>query len=315
MIQKSYIPVHSSEEQPENAREGQVMRIIAALVGITCIAMLANLNPSSTLLRTSIWARNHNEFLLGSCLGFLVVSLLPWVVYIRRKLFPRPILFGRRWSIAITVLLVIALLLGPLATAGYYLWLHLAKPTDAWGGFGPALGAIVITVVSHSIGLGFCILAFLAQLWQDRWRKILNAVTITYQILVYLILCAINSPSHVMAAPTPPTPSNAQPSEVFHEEKFPILSGEQVNEMEKKLKSIGFEACWFKTGSNFSSYSLVGKFEEVDFRIMIDHHDSPPRIEVKLEAKASPKEAEAARKLMEYLGYSKQTTKETTCEY
>lgn len=78
--------------------------------------------------------------------------------------------------------------------------------------------------------------------------------------------------------------------------------------LEKKLKELGFEVCWYKDGKNFSGHSLVSKFDEVDFRIMINHYSSPERIEVQLAAVASPTEKEAARKLMDYLGYPMQST-------
>src|ERR1043166_2469947 len=99
---------------------------ILALTAILCIASIAvilNLRPY------------ENEFLMGTAMGVAVVCLLPWLVFIRRKLFTRQIPVRRSSDTAVTVLLLIAVLVAPVATAIYYGWLIVAKPTDDWGGF------------------------------------------------------------------------------------------------------------------------------------------------------------------------------------
>ncbi|MEE9601751.1 MAG: hypothetical protein V3V75_00495, partial [Thermoguttaceae bacterium] len=103
---------------------------------------------------------------------------------------------SQRWMRVVTVLLVIALLVGPLATASSYLSLKVAEPTDAWGDLHRVAVHIVIALSSHCVGLALCIIAFLIQLWRDQWRKVLNVLAISYQLLAYLLaylfLCRIN---------------------------------------------------------------------------------------------------------------------------
>ncbi len=134
----------------------------------------------------------ENEFLTGSLLGIIVVCLLPWLVFARRKLFTTQIPVRQPWDTGITVLLLIAVLVAPLATATYYGWLMVVKPTDAWGGIGPAVGFMVTIVVSHSIGLGLYIAAFFIQLWRDQWKRALNLLAISYHLLAYFLLCKVN---------------------------------------------------------------------------------------------------------------------------
>jgi hypothetical protein len=152
----------------------------SALVGVASIAVVVNLRPY------------QNEFLAGLCVGVFAVCLLPWLVHFRRTLFPTQASAGRGWMKAVTMLLFIALLSGPLATASYHLWLKAAKPTDDWGGFGPAVGLVVIALLFHCVGVGACIIAFLIQLWRDQWKKVLNVLAIAYQLLAYLYLCTLN---------------------------------------------------------------------------------------------------------------------------
>jgi hypothetical protein len=158
----------------------RVILATTAILGIASIAIVVNLRPY------------QNEFLAGSSCGVFVVCLLPWLAFVRSKLFTMRGVTSQGWDKAITALLLVAMLAGPLVTASYYLWLRVAKPTDDWGGFGPAIGLFAIAWLSHSVGFGVCIIAFLIQLWRDQWKKVLNVLAITYQLLMYLFLCKIN---------------------------------------------------------------------------------------------------------------------------
>ena len=156
-----------------------VILAICAILGVGCIAVVTDLQP------------NQNEFLAGLSLAVFVACLLPWAVFVRRKAFNRQATTSQRWTRTIIILLLLALLAGPLLTTSYYVWLKVATPTDDWGGFGPAIGFWAIVWLSHCVGIGFCIIAFLIQLWRDQWRTILNSVAIGYQFLAFLMFLKI----------------------------------------------------------------------------------------------------------------------------
>ena len=158
----------------------RIMLAISAVLGMAGLTIVFNLRP------------NHNEVLAGCSLCIFVVCLLPWIVLARRKVFSIKPAASQRWDNAIIILLFIALLAGPFATASYKLWLTIAKPTDAWGGFGPAIGFMGIAWLSHCIGFGACIIALLIQLWRDQWKRVMNCLAIAYQLLVCLFLCKVN---------------------------------------------------------------------------------------------------------------------------
>jgi len=98
----------------------------------------------------------------------------------------------------------------------------------------------------------------------------------------------------------------AVPTITFHDETLPFTTGPQVDEMEKKLSEIGFTKCWFKSGAGMGAYSLVGKFENVDFRISVTVETDPPKITATLSGVSSPEEKKAAQKFIEYLTAPKQ---------
>jgi hypothetical protein len=108
-------------------------------------------------------------------------------------------------------------------------------------------------------------------------------------------------------APTPAAPAAVAAVSTTHKEALSVTTEEQAAGLEKRLKGIGFEVCWFKCGLNLSGHSLVRKYENVDFRIMVNHRtsglDMPSIISVYLNADGpSLKEAEAAsRRLLAQL--------------
>ena len=162
----------------------KVVFAISAVLAIVSGIVFANLRPSPVLA---------NEILVGSCLAILVVSLLPWLVLCRRRFLKTPVVASQHWARVITAFLTIGLLFGPVVTGTYKVWMNVARPTDAWGGFGPAIGFVIIAIVSHYIGFAACVIAFLIQLWRDQWKSVLNVLAIAYQVLVYLVLCVINA--------------------------------------------------------------------------------------------------------------------------
>jgi hypothetical protein len=72
-------------------------------------------------------------------------------------------------------------------------------------------------------------------------------------------------------APTPAPPATRAAASPTHIEVLPITTDDEVADLEKRLKEIGFDVCCFKCGEHFSGYSLGGRYERVDFRIMITH--------------------------------------------
>ena len=82
------------------------------------------------------------------------------------------------------------------------------------------------------------------------------------------------------------------------------LEKKQVEDMEQKLKAIGFRVGSHKDGSDFSGHSIGGKYQNVDLWIRLVYRESSGGISAELEAVASPEEEKAARSLIDYLGFS-----------
>jgi hypothetical protein len=107
--------------------------------------------------------------------------------------------------------------------------------------------------------------------------------------------------------PKPAAPASVAAVSTTYQAALSVTTEAQVAELEKQLKEIGFEVCCFKCGPNWGGHSLVGRYEKVDFRIMVNHGrsgpDMPSVFSVYLNADGpSLKEAEAAsRRLLALL--------------
>ena len=91
--------------------------------------------------------------------------------------------------------------------------------------------------------------------------------------------------------PAPKSPTAAIPPTglVQYGESIPINTDEQLQALETQAVAIGFETAWFKDGPDGGGHSLVGKYESVDFRLIITHriHRATFAIEVSLLANAN----------------------------
>lgn len=85
----------------------------------------------------------------------------------------------------------------------------------------------------------------------------------------------------------------------LHTETWPIQTQTAVEDMERKLKQLGFAVCCYKDGKDVGGHSLVGKYDNIEFRIMITFQRAPEKVSVELEANAAPGAAESARKLLQ----------------
>jgi hypothetical protein len=133
----------------------------------------------------------------------------------------------------------------------------------------------------------------------------MKILIISVSICALTLGCSADSPKSVPKESSP-SATNVHES-VIHAQKMPVTTTEQLQALESRLKEIGFKAGWFKDGPNLSGYSLVGRYDNVDFRFSVVHRRSsqngPETISVSMEAQApSRKEAEdASRKLSSYL--------------
>ena len=153
--------------------------IISALLGIASIKFGTEFN------NTKGWGR----FLFNSSPGLFVVSVLPWLTLIRRKLFKTHIGVNHNWMRATTILLLVALLVGPLAIATVYFWLKIDGSTSGPDRLIPNL----VGIIFHCVSLGACIIAFTIQIWRDQWRIVLNALAILYHFGAFLLMIAYSS--------------------------------------------------------------------------------------------------------------------------
>ena len=159
--------------------KNKIILTASGIIGTISILTARNLRP------------NKNEFLTGISLSIFAVCVLPWLVYARRKLLAWEPAASVGWKITVRILLATAILIGPLVTSITLLWIKLAKPTDAWGGFGAFITSVALVYFSHCVGLGLFAIAFLIQLWRNQWQKTLNPLAIAYQLLVILLFFKI----------------------------------------------------------------------------------------------------------------------------
>jgi hypothetical protein len=132
--------------------------------------------------------------LFGIGLGVLMVSVLPWLVVLRRRFWRKRFPDGGRWMTAVSALLWISLLIGPLVTGSFWLWWQLSHAPDGMARFGDFLGVVVFGVISFSAGYLSAAIALLIQIWRDQWRAKLTGVTLAFLFLWYVVYALAMSP-------------------------------------------------------------------------------------------------------------------------
>ena len=148
------------------------------------------LTAAASLAGVAVLSRSRtgpDELLVSVSLAVIIVSLLPWIVFARRKLLRTRPPASRGWAIAIYTILLASVLIGPAVTGVGFLWLVIAKPT-ARGCSDPAIGVAVTSFLAFCTGIGLYTLAFVTQLWRDQWQSHLNALSIVWQIICFLLL-------------------------------------------------------------------------------------------------------------------------------
>lgn len=126
------------------------------------------------------------SLLFGISLGVLLVSLLPWLVVLRRRVWRRRYPDGGRWMAAVSALLWMSLLIGPLVTGSFWAWAQFPDSQDGMEQLSNTLGTLVFGVVSFSAAYCMGALALLIQIWRDQWCKKLTAVTIAFLLLLFV---------------------------------------------------------------------------------------------------------------------------------
>lgn len=129
------------------------------------------------------------SILFGVCLGLFLVSLLPWLAFLRRKIWSRRFAAGRMWMNAVAALLWVSLLIGPAATGSMWIGTRLSYTPDGMSRFSSFVGIAVVAVISFSAAFWLSILALLIQLWRDQWRARLTATTIGFLFLLFVAYC------------------------------------------------------------------------------------------------------------------------------
>jgi len=133
--------------------------------------------------------------LFGISLGVLLVSVLPWLVVLRRRFWRRRFPDGGRWMTAVSVLLWISLLIGPLVTGSFWAWTQFSGAVDGMERLSDTLGILVYGVVSFSAAYCLATMALLIQIWRDQWRAKLTGVTVAFLFLLFVAYAFAISPS------------------------------------------------------------------------------------------------------------------------
>lgn len=146
--------------------------VLSFIIGICSIACLK-------------MARSES-FLFGISLGVLVVCILPWLVVLRRSVWKRRDPEGGRWMTAVSVLLWLALIIGPLVTGSFWAWTQFSGALDGMARLNDTIGTLVFGVVSFSAAYGLATLALVIQIWRDQWRMKQTGVTVAFLLLLFV---------------------------------------------------------------------------------------------------------------------------------
>jgi hypothetical protein len=133
--------------------------------------------------------------LFGISLGVLLVSVLPWLVVLRRRFWRRRFPDGGRWMTFVSAILWISLLIGPLVTGSVWAWTQFSGAVDGMERLSDTLGTLVFGVVSFSTAYCLATMALLIQIWRDRWRAKLTGVTVAVLFLLFVVYAFVISPS------------------------------------------------------------------------------------------------------------------------
>ena len=121
-----------------------------------------------------------DSFLFGVSLGLLTVCSLPWLVVLRRRVWSRRYPNGGRWMIAVTALLWVSLLIGPLITGSVWVWAEFSDAPMGW------LAVLGFGVISFTSAYWSATLALVIQIWRDQWRIKLTGVSIAFLFLLFV---------------------------------------------------------------------------------------------------------------------------------
>ncbi len=138
--------------------------------------------------------------LFGVGLGVVIVSLLPWLVVLRRRVWKRSYPKGGGWMTLVSVLLWMSVLIGPFVTGAFWAWTQFAGTKDGMARLSDALGTVVFGVVSCSAAYGLATLALLIQIWRDQWRAKLTGMAVAFLFLLLVAYLFVISPSKPKAA-------------------------------------------------------------------------------------------------------------------
>ena len=88
--------------------------------------------------------------------------------------------------IAVTALLWLSLLIGPLVTGSFRVWTKVPDAPDGMARLSNTLGVLVFAVVSFSAAYGLAAFALLIQIWRDQWRMKLTGVAVAFLFLLFV---------------------------------------------------------------------------------------------------------------------------------
>lgn len=143
--------------------------VFFGLVGIACLRLAGS-----------------ESALFGISLGGIMVSVLPWLVVLRRRCWRRRFPEGGRWMTAVSALLWIAVLIGPLGTGAFWVGTRFSGAADGMERLSDTIGTLVFAVVSFSAACSLATLAILIQIWRDQWRAKLTGVTVAFLFVVFV---------------------------------------------------------------------------------------------------------------------------------
>lgn len=148
---------------------------VCALLGLICIVVLSDSRPS--------------EFIIGVALGILFVCILPWLVFLRRRVWSRRFSSGGGWMRLVAILLWLSFLIGPVVTAAFWVSTRFSEGTDGMARFSDGIGLVVFGVVSFSAAFWIAGVALMIQLWRDQWHPRMSTALVLFLLLVFIIYC------------------------------------------------------------------------------------------------------------------------------
>ncbi len=129
---------------------------------------------------------DSNEFIYVLYMSSMLISCVPWLLVLRRKISKRPFSENSKWMTTAKFSLWTTLLIGPVVLVITWLWFIAATEPERRATSLNGLVVILYTIAALGAAYYIAAFAYLIQLWRDQWHQKLNIATAIFLTLLFL---------------------------------------------------------------------------------------------------------------------------------